>query len=777
MLDCTSAGTCFVTATKAADSNYNATSSAQTTVTLAKANQTVSFTSAAPSSATVGGTTYTPTATATSSLTVAITVDASSSSVCSITAGIVSFQTVGTCTLDANQAGNGNYNAATQVQQGFSVTVAVSNGATLTDTATDAGSGVASVTYYYCPGYSGGCTSNNWTAIGTSTSGPLWSVTWNGQPSDGAYQVVAVGTDKVTNKSSPSASIPVTVDNSGLSVTMSFPTAGGAYNAAGWSSGAPIAGTASDTQTGVKSVQVSVQKGTGSNACWTGSGTSFTDLCPNYLPISGTTANWTEAFSTSNFNGDGTYTATVEAISNSGSTATIGNSFSYDTTAPTGSVSYANGYVTTASVAVSFSATDSGSGVNTATGKLMRASTTLSAGTCGTFGSYSQVGSTGITSYTDTSVTSGNCYEYEYIVSDNAGNQATITSANIAKVDTVAPSVSLTFPANGGNYNSSTWTAGAPIAGTATDATSGISGASSISLTITQPSTGNTWNGTAFTSGTHTVNPTNYLSGTGSWTYTFPRSDFPASGTYTVAVTATDVAGNTSAASTNSFTYSTGFTPIVDVTASTTSSVSSISVPSTGTFTATAGDVLVFILADGGGDYTKHGSNCGSSTGQGVSDTLGNTWAAQTQRSSTGGTDNADAVEEIWTTTVAMTGTDQVTANWGTCSWPVQLASVTEWSGLASSTADVHSGGNSTTGTTVTQSPAITPSQIGDLVIAIAYANSGTSDAVPSGFTALLGQTNQAYAVYEVDPNTNPITATWTEPSGGWATGIAAFAP
>ena len=87
--------------------------------------QTISFTSSAPS-ATVGGS-YTPTASLTSGLAVSITVDASSSSVCSInTSGVVSFLTPGTCTLDANQAGDANYAAAPQAQQ--SVTVSAPGG-------------------------------------------------------------------------------------------------------------------------------------------------------------------------------------------------------------------------------------------------------------------------------------------------------------------------------------------------------------------------------------------------------------------------------------------------------------------------------------------------------------------------------------------------------------------------------------------------------------------------------------------------------------------------
>merc|ERR1711916_210250 len=54
-------------------------------------------------------------------LTVTITVDGTSSSVCSISGGVVTYQKAGTCTLNANQGGDDDYNAATQVQQSFSV--------------------------------------------------------------------------------------------------------------------------------------------------------------------------------------------------------------------------------------------------------------------------------------------------------------------------------------------------------------------------------------------------------------------------------------------------------------------------------------------------------------------------------------------------------------------------------------------------------------------------------------------------------------------------------
>ena len=54
----------------------------------------------------VGGATYTPSASSTSGLAPTITVDSSSTGTCSMSGGLVSFDGAGTCTVDANQAGN-----------------------------------------------------------------------------------------------------------------------------------------------------------------------------------------------------------------------------------------------------------------------------------------------------------------------------------------------------------------------------------------------------------------------------------------------------------------------------------------------------------------------------------------------------------------------------------------------------------------------------------------------------------------------------------------------
>jgi hypothetical protein len=118
------AGTCVINANQGGNGTFLAAPQVQQSFAVGQASQTISFTSTAPAAATVGGSTYTPSATATSGLPVTFTIDATASSVCSITAGVVSFTGVGTCVVNANQAGNADYLAAPQVQQSFAVAVA-----------------------------------------------------------------------------------------------------------------------------------------------------------------------------------------------------------------------------------------------------------------------------------------------------------------------------------------------------------------------------------------------------------------------------------------------------------------------------------------------------------------------------------------------------------------------------------------------------------------------------------------------------------------------------
>ena len=148
-----------------------------------KTNQTISFTSTAPGSASVGGATYTPTATATSGLAVTFTLDGTSTG-CTLSGGVVSFTAVGTCVVDANQAGNATYNAAAQLQQSFNVagltitsdqySSAGNNGPRLTFGGIGA-TGTNSVTVTVCSVNSFPCSGGNTlssVATGTSPSNP-----------------------------------------------------------------------------------------------------------------------------------------------------------------------------------------------------------------------------------------------------------------------------------------------------------------------------------------------------------------------------------------------------------------------------------------------------------------------------------------------------------------------------------------------------------------------------------------------------------------------------
>jgi len=113
----TGAGSCVVTATREADTNYNSVTSSNFTITVSKANQSINFTSTVPVSA-VSGTTYTPAATATSGLAVDFDIAApGKDSVCSISSGVVTFLTSGTCVITAAQSGDTDYNAASSVTQ------------------------------------------------------------------------------------------------------------------------------------------------------------------------------------------------------------------------------------------------------------------------------------------------------------------------------------------------------------------------------------------------------------------------------------------------------------------------------------------------------------------------------------------------------------------------------------------------------------------------------------------------------------------------------------
>jgi len=138
-----------------------------------KANQTITFTSAAPAAAKVNGPTYNVTATASSGLPVSFTIDVSAAAVCSISGSTVSFTAAGTCVIDANQAGNGVYAPAPQAQQSFTVKntcpiEAVPGGSNLSNSVPASGTPVSQAGSFMVSAGAGCTMTNPWIAASNS---------------------------------------------------------------------------------------------------------------------------------------------------------------------------------------------------------------------------------------------------------------------------------------------------------------------------------------------------------------------------------------------------------------------------------------------------------------------------------------------------------------------------------------------------------------------------------------------------------------------------------
>ena len=116
-LTATSVGTCLIAATKATSTNYLSATSANLTFTFTATSQTITFTQ--PVNAVYGVTPAALSATSTSSLTVTFT--SATLSICTVSGTTVTLLTSGTCTINADQAGDSNFASATQVARSFTV--------------------------------------------------------------------------------------------------------------------------------------------------------------------------------------------------------------------------------------------------------------------------------------------------------------------------------------------------------------------------------------------------------------------------------------------------------------------------------------------------------------------------------------------------------------------------------------------------------------------------------------------------------------------------------
>jgi multisubunit Na+/H+ antiporter MnhE subunit len=124
-------GTCTIDANQAGNASYQAAAEAQQTATVTDTHvgplaQQITFTSTPPPSPAPGDTYRVTADGGGSGNPIILSIDPASASVCSISGATVTFSRPGTCTIDANQAGNASYQAAAQAQQ--TATVAAARG-------------------------------------------------------------------------------------------------------------------------------------------------------------------------------------------------------------------------------------------------------------------------------------------------------------------------------------------------------------------------------------------------------------------------------------------------------------------------------------------------------------------------------------------------------------------------------------------------------------------------------------------------------------------------
>ena len=358
----------------------------------------------------------------------------------------------------------------------------VAGQATVSSNSADTTSGVANATFQYSPAGAG-----SWSTIGVPDTTPAYSVSWNtGTLPQGNYDLRVVTTDRAGNTfTSPIRT--VFVDSTPPTVTITFPVDGGAYNSTGWNAGCPtnqMCGTAADTAPGtVASVSVTIRRSS-DNHYWDGSGTANSDwtTASHDLTVTGTTS-WNRAFSTSTMSNGVTYTVTAVATDAAGlDSAPATAVFTYDTSAPSGSITAPSDNANVSgTVTVSSNSSDSGSGVASALFEYR----TSSSGPWTAIGT-DVAGAPWSVNWDTTGVANG-LYDLRVTTTDNAGNSVTSSSTAVTvRVDNTPPTGTLTAPADGA------YVKGSSVTVSSNSADSGGSGVANATFQRS-PAGANTW--------------------------------------------------------------------------------------------------------------------------------------------------------------------------------------------------------------------------------------------------------------------------------------------
>jgi chitinase len=288
---------------------------------------------------------------------------------------------------------------------------------TVAGTASDAGSGLASVTLQYRP------TAGAWTDVCTQATSPI-SCSWNtASLADGLYDLRTVATDVAGNSQISAPVFNRRVDSTAPTATMTDP-------------GTPVKGTLTLQSTSSDGAQ----------------GSGVASVRYEYKPSAGST--WTTACSSSttpfscSFNTttatDGLYdfrAVATDGVAKTGTSAAV-TSRRIDNTAPNGVTLGAVATPIQGTVALTGAAADAGSGLASLKFQYSPAGT-------GTWTDICTDTATPFTCSFDTTVAADALYDFRSLATDNAGNTTASAVQTNRRIDNNGPVVAITNPLAG----------------------------------------------------------------------------------------------------------------------------------------------------------------------------------------------------------------------------------------------------------------------------------------------------------------------------------------